>query len=128
MSNELKAIDGTICSTKEELEKVNNEFWENVFVSPKSINVIYQARFKSYYEAYINNLPSTLEEWLGMYNDFKFLFNQNLLSPNFSRIFAGILFLYKPTPNILNEFFQIDDVQNDLIAIYNSLFECIERK
>lgn len=121
--NELKAIDGTICSTKEELEKVNKVFWENIFVSPKNTNVIYQMRFKSYYEAFINNLPNNFEKWLSMYNDFKFLLNQNLLNPNFSRIFAGILILYKPIPNILNEFFQIDDVQNDLIAIYNSLVE-----
>lgn len=31
MYKELKAIDGTICNTMEELEKANNEFWANIF-------------------------------------------------------------------------------------------------
>lgn len=118
MNKELKAIDGTICNTMEELEKANNEFWANIFNIPYNNQTIYAQYFKAYYESFIQNSPNLFEKWLSIYLDFKYLLKQNLLNPNFSRIFAGVLILYKPEITILNEYFRYNDIKRDLLEIY----------
>ena len=118
----LKAIDGTICAT-EEVEQVNNAFWANDFLNKNNGLNIYLEKFKSYYYCYLENVNNPYEKWASMMRDYKHLLNKNLLNPNFARIIAGLLILYKPSIIILNEFFGHHESVTELHGIYQALLQ-----
>ncbi len=116
-NNALIAIDGTECSSEEEIKLVNEQFWNDAIINmPNSLNA---SVMRGYFRTAcfeMDNMLMFSEDLIQIYNTFISRREQGFLSNNLQRL-------------ILIKFYDVKvfcrsiEDQNQLLAIRNNMLE-----